>query len=177
MIQSDNRNHISVKRSDFWLIILCSFETPNFQILVGKVLLNLYSGYLLKKHYKKSTDIQLNLSIFKKKKNCCISKLLQLLANATVVCYHFSIFRLFQKFLLILVCPVVQIFFACLITTTEERYKGSWDLVERSFTNMKHGLLLTIIDRYLFGSWMYGLFCLAILPSWLVFWTIVHCDL
>lgn len=81
-----------------------------------------------------------------------------------------------QKFLLLLLCPAIQVFIASVITTMEERYKGSWDLFDKSWMNMKHGLLLTIIDRYLFGSWMYGLFCFAILPTWLLFWTIIHCD-
>ena len=81
-----------------------------------------------------------------------------------------------QKFLLLLLCPAIQVFIASVITTMKERYKGSWDLFDKSWRNMKHGLLLTIIDRYLFGSWMYGLFCFAILPTWLLFWTIIHCD-
>lgn len=86
------------------------------------------------------------------------------------------ILRWIQKLLLLLICPAVQIFIASVITTMEGRYSGSWDLLEKSWTSMKHGLLLTIVDRYLFGSWMYGLFCFAILPTWLLFWTIVHCD-
>ena len=81
-----------------------------------------------------------------------------------------------QKVLLLLLCPVVQVYVASVITTMEERYKGPWELLDKSWVNMKHGLLLTIIDRYMFGSWMYGLFCFAVLPTWLIFWTIVHCS-
>ncbi|CAG2215993.1 GAA1 [Mytilus edulis] len=87
------------------------------------------------------------------------------------------IFRWMQKILLLLLCPAVQIFIASMISTMEGKYKGSWDLIQKSFENMKHGLVLTILDRYLFGSWMYGVFCFAVLPTWLMFWTIVHCDL
>ncbi|VDI53370.1 glycosylphosphatidylinositol transamidase [Mytilus galloprovincialis] len=87
------------------------------------------------------------------------------------------IFCWMQKILLLLLCPAVQIFIASMISTMEGKYKGSWDLIQKSFENMKHGLVLTILDRYLFGSWMYGVFCFAVLPTWLMFWTIVHCDL
>ncbi|XP_052060128.1 glycosylphosphatidylinositol anchor attachment 1 protein-like [Mytilus californianus] len=87
------------------------------------------------------------------------------------------IFCWLQKILLLLLCPAVQICIASMISTMEGRYKGSWDLIQKSFESMKHGLVLTILDRYLFGSWMYGLFCFTVLPTWLMFWTIVHCDL
>ncbi|CAG2236691.1 GAA1 [Mytilus edulis] len=65
------------------------------------------------------------------------------------------IFRWMQKILLLLLCPAVQIFIASMISTMEGKYKGSWDLIQKSFENMKHGLVLTILDRYLFGSWIH----------------------
>lgn len=86
------------------------------------------------------------------------------------------LFSLLQKILLFLVSPGFMIFMASLINCMLEKYKDPLDLFGKTWDTMKQGLMLTIIDKYFFGSWMFTFFCFAVFPNWLLFWGIAHCD-
>ncbi|XP_061197375.1 glycosylphosphatidylinositol anchor attachment 1 protein-like [Saccostrea echinata] len=82
-----------------------------------------------------------------------------------------------QKALLFIVSPAVLLFIASVITSYGEKHKDFIDLLGNSWSFMKTNIFLTIIDKYFFGSWMFGLFSFLMLPNWLMFWCIVHCSL
>ena len=81
-----------------------------------------------------------------------------------------------QKAILLLVSPGVLLFIASVITSYGEKHKDFLDLMVNSWSFMKTNIFLTIIDKYFFGSWMFGLFSFIILPNWLMFWSIAHCN-
>ena len=88
----------------------------------------------------------------------------------------FRIVRWLQKLVLLLASPVAMAYIAAVITELDGKYSGTVDLLMKSWDSMKQGVLLTLVDRYFFGSWMFTLFSFALLPMWLIFWGIAHCE-
>jgi hypothetical protein len=91
--------------------------------------------------------------------------------------YTFRLLLWSQKFLLLLVSPAVLLFIASVITSYGGKNKDFLDLLGNAWSFMKTNIFLTIIDKYFFGSWMFGLFSFLMLPNWLMFWCIVHCNI
>jgi hypothetical protein len=81
-----------------------------------------------------------------------------------------------MKLMLVVVSPMMAVFSVAVITTLGEKHAGALDLVLKSWDSMKHGILLTLVDRYFFGSWMFTLLSFALIPTWLTLWGIVHCQ-
>jgi len=91
-----------------------------------------------------------------------------------IVIFRFS--RWFQKFLLLVISPFTLLFAASLISCLDTKYESLLGLLITSWETFSHGLLLTCVDKYFFGSWMFTLFSLAIFPNWLTLWGISFCD-
>ncbi|OWF36351.1 Glycosylphosphatidylinositol anchor attachment 1 protein [Mizuhopecten yessoensis] len=84
--------------------------------------------------------------------------------------------NLIQKAVVLLVSPASMVLAAAMISCVGEK-SSFLEMMGLSWDTTKHGLLLTIIDNYFFSSWMYPFFSLLVLPNWLFFWGIVHCQL
>ncbi|XP_060080129.1 glycosylphosphatidylinositol anchor attachment 1 protein-like [Ylistrum balloti] len=100
------------------------------------------------------------------------------LVPVTVIVHptHSRMLNLIQKAVVFLISPASMVLAAAMISCIGEKstFLGMMGL---SWDTTKHGLLLTIIDNYFFSSWMYPFFSLLILPNWLFFWGIIHCQL
>ncbi|XP_052818191.1 glycosylphosphatidylinositol anchor attachment 1 protein-like [Mya arenaria] len=81
-----------------------------------------------------------------------------------------------QKLMLLLVSPLSLSFIAALVSSLDTKHTGILDLLITSWGTLSHGLLLTLVDKYFFGSWMFSLFSFAIFPNWLTLWGISYCD-
>ncbi|KAL3859873.1 hypothetical protein ACJMK2_010062 [Sinanodonta woodiana] len=83
----------------------------------------------------------------------------------------------FQKLLLLLVSPAVLVYLAAMVgTLQEEKFTSLVTLLSKSWANLSRGLLLTLVDQYFFGSWIFIVFSFSVLPTWLVFWGIAFCE-
>ncbi|XP_021340708.1 glycosylphosphatidylinositol anchor attachment 1 protein-like [Mizuhopecten yessoensis] len=89
---------------------------------------------------------------------------------------HSRLMNLIQKAVVLLVSPASMVLAAAMISCVGEK-SSFLEMMGLSWDTTKHGLLLTIIDNYFFSSWMYPFFSLLVLPNWLFFWGIVHCQL
>lgn len=89
---------------------------------------------------------------------------------------HSRFINLIQKAVVLLVSPASMVLAAATISCIGEK-SSFLELAGLSWDTTKHGLLLTVIDNYFFSSWMYPFFSLLVLPNWLFFWGIVHCQL
>ncbi|XP_033754624.1 glycosylphosphatidylinositol anchor attachment 1 protein-like [Pecten maximus] len=86
------------------------------------------------------------------------------------------VINLIQKAIVLLVSPASIVLAAAMISCIGEK-SSFLEMLGLSWDTTKHGLLLTVIDNYFFSSWMYPFFSLLILPNWLFFWGIIHCQL
>ncbi|KAK3581097.1 hypothetical protein CHS0354_033886 [Potamilus streckersoni] len=83
----------------------------------------------------------------------------------------------FQKLLLLLVSPAVLVYLTAVVgTLQEEKFTHLTTLLSKSWSNLSRGLLLTLVDRDFFGSWMFSVFSFSVLPNWLIFWGIAFCE-
>ncbi|KAL4235222.1 Glycosylphosphatidylinositol anchor attachment 1 protein [Mactra antiquata] len=81
-----------------------------------------------------------------------------------------------QKFLLLLISPLSILFTAAIISIMDKDNGGILGLLYNGWSTLSHGLLLSMVDKYFFGSWLFALFSFAVLPNWLTLWGISFCE-
>ncbi|XP_053401359.1 glycosylphosphatidylinositol anchor attachment 1 protein-like [Mercenaria mercenaria] len=81
-----------------------------------------------------------------------------------------------QKLLLLLISPLSILYTAAVISSLNSEYRNILELLYISWNNLSQGLLLSMVDKYFFGSWLFTLFSFAILPNWLTLWGISFCE-
>lgn len=95
------------------------------------------------------------------------------------LCVKFDLFRYSrwgQKLLLLLISPLSILYASAVISSLDKEYQNILELLYISWNALSHGLLLSMVDRYFFGSWLFTLFSFAVLPNWLTFWGISFCE-
>lgn len=80
-----------------------------------------------------------------------------------------------QKALVLLISPICLCFIAAVISEYNATYTTT-ELLINSWSALSRGVLLTMVDRCFFGSWMFTLFSFAVLPNWLTLWGITFCE-
>ncbi|WAR12524.1 GPAA1-like protein, partial [Mya arenaria] len=101
----------------------------------------------------------------------------QLLKAVTLIFQSLVLFGLaLMNISLAYFLAVVLSFIAALVSSLDTKHTGILDLLITSWGTLSHGLLLTLVDKYFFGSWMFSLFSFAIFPNWLTLWGISYCD-
>ena len=96
------------------------------------------------------------------------------LPGSNYLCFRLSAWG--QKFLLLLVSPLTLLYVAAFISSLNEKYADYLELLMNSWSTLSRGLLLAMVDRYFFGSWLFGLFSFTVLPNWLTLWGISFCE-
>ncbi|XP_052231014.1 glycosylphosphatidylinositol anchor attachment 1 protein-like [Dreissena polymorpha] len=82
-----------------------------------------------------------------------------------------------QKLLLLLISPFSILYVATVIRSLGDKNEGgSLGLLGDAWSNLSHGVLLTLVDRYFFGNWLFALFSFAVFPNWLSLWSISFCE-
>ncbi|XP_060564465.1 glycosylphosphatidylinositol anchor attachment 1 protein-like [Ruditapes philippinarum] len=81
-----------------------------------------------------------------------------------------------QKLMLLAVSPLTILYAAAIISSLNSEYRNVLELLYISWNNLSQGLLLSMVDKYFFGSWLFTLFSFAVLPNWLTFWGISFCE-
>lgn len=81
-----------------------------------------------------------------------------------------------QKLLLFLISPLSILYVAAIISSLGTEYRNVLELLYNSWNFLSQGLLLSMVDKYFFGSWLFTLFSFAVLPNWLTLWGISFCE-
>ena len=89
---------------------------------------------------------------------------------------YFRLISWLQKFLLLLISPLVLLYIAAILSSLGEKHGNYYQLLINSWNALSRGLFLSMMDRYFFGSWMFSLFSFAVLPNWLTLWGISFCE-
>lgn len=77
--------------------------------------------------------------------------------------------------LLLLIHPLSLVFLFTLLDTWRAYPEESWgELLPRATAANTRALMYSITDNYIYGNWVYPVTCVALLPTWHLFWNVLH---